>query len=448
MSTPKKMSVRDRIAMMQRRGGGNAAATSADDDEGTAEPPPPPGAATFGDDPPTGRELKSGPIKRGGAGMLSAVFSSRHAVLYSDPVIWFWEDEARTRPKGTPFKLTAGAKVLPTAGTEGSIEACDEGCGKARVLRLKASTREDAQSWWTAIGLAVHAAFPPEDPTTLSGGDSSPHPTAATCGLDRLINDTEPAASSSPGRGAGNSTRMGQLVGGVELGGESERDEMNVKEALAQQVGVGAASPLHPAAGLAGLAGGSAGSGGSGAFGHIAPGGRDDERSDGSADEISASDDDDDDRSVASELTPSEPDSEEPEEVALKRQATMDSLMATEHLAAHLLSSAMEGVLREMAGSLIDDIGLIAPDKPIAPRRSPHVPPHVAPPALKRLLTPEQLEVYDEVNEHRRILAAAAAISGKMVEVHEEVVNSHAATKLQVRAGPPDCHRACPPDSM
>jgi hypothetical protein len=170
------LSVRDRIANMQKRGGGKAAAApvesargaSSSGKEHAAAPsaPTPTPAFDASNSAPSGRELKGGMLKRGGTGALLAMWSSRHVVLYSDPVLCFFDDPLRggasMTPRGPPFKLTRWTRVQPTAGLEGSIEAQDEPNCKPRTLKLKATSKEEAQGWWTAIQLAVHDAFPPE----------------------------------------------------------------------------------------------------------------------------------------------------------------------------------------------------------------------------------------------------------------------------------------------
>ena len=119
------------------------------------------------DERPVGVELRSGWLKRGGTGVLSAVFSRRFAVLYADPVLAFFEDEARQKPKGT-WRLTPITRVKPTGIEDATIETPGTD-GKAKTLKLRAMNGEGP----AVRGCGTYTHVQPL-PCTLA--TRSPHP--------------------------------------------------------------------------------------------------------------------------------------------------------------------------------------------------------------------------------------------------------------------------------
>lgn len=70
---------------------------------------------------PSGKQLKAGDLKRGGTGLLSAVFTKRHVVLFSDPMLCFFDDA--TCSKARVRVLTLGRAMRDTR-TNGAASPC------------------------------------------------------------------------------------------------------------------------------------------------------------------------------------------------------------------------------------------------------------------------------------------------------------------------------------
>ncbi len=123
-------------------------------------------------DTPSGAELKSGWLKRGGTGVLAAMYSKRFVVLHAGPVLALYEDEARTKPKGV-WPMPLGTRVVPDNATDASITSEDD--GKPRVLRLRAMDA-DGPAWWLAMqeALDVAAAAAPTAATSASASAAVP----------------------------------------------------------------------------------------------------------------------------------------------------------------------------------------------------------------------------------------------------------------------------------
>ena len=183
-------------------------------------------------DTPTGAEIHSGWLKRGGTGMLSALYSKRFVVLHADPLLAFYEDEARLKPKGT-WRLSAGTRVSPDAADNATIETpSDDGGSKPKALRLRA-INADGPAWWLKLQAAVDAALSVAATPALAVPAAAPVAAPVATPAEAAAEAAEAADAAPPMLGkptaAGSRVSVsrpmhssGQLVGGIELGGEAD----------------------------------------------------------------------------------------------------------------------------------------------------------------------------------------------------------------------------------
>ena len=179
----------------------------------------------------TGAQVRAGFIKRSaGESKLATVMLTRYTILFSDPIFIFYQDEARTVPKGG-FEIVRGHRVVHE-GTTCSIEP-SEGF-KARSLRLQASSAEEATEWVASIAAAIAGAFPPaaEPVESATPADPSSPTPSSPASPKKPIDGAPDPMKEKPSGGASPSTKRtlffwkakasndGIAVGGVELGGE------------------------------------------------------------------------------------------------------------------------------------------------------------------------------------------------------------------------------------
>ena len=169
---------------------------------------------------PTGTELHAGWLKRGGTGVLAAAYTRRYVVLFSEPTLAFYEDDARSKLKNT-WVLEAGTRVTPSSNNDATIET-PSAEGKPRVLRLRSTVPSEGPTWWTAIQMAVaNAPTPsappdvPDEPDDLAAAVEALHRNSISA--PPHLADEPPAHFKKSRSSMPQST--GQLMGGVELGG-------------------------------------------------------------------------------------------------------------------------------------------------------------------------------------------------------------------------------------
>ena len=147
-----------------------------------------------------GTELHAGTLSRPSAGLFSSLFSSCFAVLYSDPVLIFYEDKGRQQLKDTwPLGMQT---VCSVTGRTILVRQAE------RSLKLRASNASDASVWHTAIRTAVELAHL----ITVSNDSDSPQMVSA-------VPDMETPSSTEKRPRLTSYEMSGALVGGVELGG-------------------------------------------------------------------------------------------------------------------------------------------------------------------------------------------------------------------------------------
>ena len=174
----------------------------------------------------TGAQLKAGFLKRSaGEGKLADVFYRRFTALYSDPMLCFFEDEERSRLKGS-VHLARGTTCEsgPTSMVLVSVPA--SGDTKAKQLKLQFPTAEEAADWLRALTGALAEAYPQAP---------APAPAPAPVSTESVVLTTQPAAAApAPAATAPpEPTKRGSsfwrptfhetsiMMGGVELGGEN-----------------------------------------------------------------------------------------------------------------------------------------------------------------------------------------------------------------------------------
>lgn len=146
------MSIKERMAALQAASGPKEGPT----DAAAGKPPPASRAKSFS----AGAEVHSGWIKRSGTGILSNIFYRRCCVLHADPLLVFYEDEARQKykpphaalPCDTSLELVDGvlAITIPATAT-----------AKAATVRLSAAEGvETLEDWERRIEDALRAAYP------------------------------------------------------------------------------------------------------------------------------------------------------------------------------------------------------------------------------------------------------------------------------------------------
>ena len=174
----------------------------------------------------TGAQLKAGFLKRSaGEGKLADVFYRRFTALYSDPMLCFFEDEERSRLKGS-VHLARGTTCEsgPTSMVLVSVPA--SGDTKAKQLKLQFPTAEEAADWLRALTGALAEAYPQAP---------APAPAPAPGSTESVVLTTQPAAAAPAPEPAAppEPTKRGSsfwrptfhetsiMMGGVELGGEN-----------------------------------------------------------------------------------------------------------------------------------------------------------------------------------------------------------------------------------
>jgi len=174
----------------------------------------------------TGAQLKAGFLKRSaGEGKLADVFYRRFTALYSDPMLCFFEDEERSRLKGS-VHLVRGTTCEsgPTSMVLVSVPA--SGDTKAKQLKLQFPTEEEAADWLRALTGALAEAYPQAP---------APAPAPAPVSTESVVLTTQPAAAAPAPAAAAppEPTKRGSsfwrptfhetsiMMGGVELGGEN-----------------------------------------------------------------------------------------------------------------------------------------------------------------------------------------------------------------------------------
>ena len=174
----------------------------------------------------TGAQLKAGFLKRSaGEGKLADVFYRRFTALYSDPMLCFFEDEERSRLKGS-VHLARGTTCEsgPTSMVLVSVPA--SGDTKAKQLKLQFPTAEEAADWLRALTGALAEAYPQAP---------APAPAPAPVSTESVVLTTQPAAAAPAPEPAAppEPTKRGSsfwrptfhetsiMMGGVELGGEN-----------------------------------------------------------------------------------------------------------------------------------------------------------------------------------------------------------------------------------
>ena len=174
----------------------------------------------------TGAQLKAGFLKRSaGEGKLADVFYRRFTALYSDPMLCFFEDEERSRLKGS-VHLARGTTCEsgPTSMVLVSVPA--SGDTKAKQLKLQFPTAEEAADWLRALTGALAEAYPQAP---------APAPAPAPVSTESVVLTTQPAAAAPAPAAAAppEPTKRGSsfwrptfhetsiMMGGVELGGEN-----------------------------------------------------------------------------------------------------------------------------------------------------------------------------------------------------------------------------------
>ena len=174
----------------------------------------------------TGAQLKAGFLKRSaGEGKLADVFYRRFTALYSDPMLCFFEDEERSRLKGS-VHLARGTTCEsgPTSMVLVSVPA--SGDTKAKQLKLQFPTAEEAADWLRALTGALAEAYPQAP---------APAPAPAPVSTESVVLTTRPAAAAPAPAAAAppEPTKRGSsfwrptfhetsiMMGGVELGGEN-----------------------------------------------------------------------------------------------------------------------------------------------------------------------------------------------------------------------------------
>jgi hypothetical protein len=177
-----------------------------------------------------GVELRAGSLSRPTTGLFSALYSTCHAVLCSDPVLLFYEDSKRQRLKdlwtfGRPTVCTVSGRSL-------LLQPCASTSHSERSLKVRCTNASDASAWQLAIQSAIDAAFGPAE--TAPAEAPTPHLLPPSSHADGEQQDGARARETS-------FQVSGALMGGVELGGSLELPPA-------------AASPAHapPPAGTAG----------------------------------------------------------------------------------------------------------------------------------------------------------------------------------------------------
>ena len=168
---------------------------------------------------PTGAVLKVGWLKRGGTGVLAAVYSRRFTILTADPMLSFFEDETRSRPKGT-WSLPPGT-TCTCSGADANLDSPADG-GKPRVLKLREAATGEGADWWRALSDALSAAGPAGavgPPTSAEPPTSSEPPEPIKTPPSAVMGAPSPQ-SSHVGQLMPQGSYVGQLMGGVELGGD------------------------------------------------------------------------------------------------------------------------------------------------------------------------------------------------------------------------------------
>ena len=109
------------------------------------------GGARVARDEPTGAKVHAGWLSKAGAGIMSAVFQKRWCVVYADPAMAYYADEACTQPKGgIPL---AGATVS-VAEDMLQVVANDPKAGKSVSSKFRAESPADAEDWAARIRAA------------------------------------------------------------------------------------------------------------------------------------------------------------------------------------------------------------------------------------------------------------------------------------------------------
>ena len=172
----------------------------------------------------TGDIVRAGWVQRSAGthafGLLPS-YLRQYAVLFSDPALWFFEDEERTRPAGmapllpgrTTFTLTN--MKMRNRVLEAELETIGNpwpGSGQpsGKAVRLRFAGASEAQLWLEAVNSVLNTAAPVQSPPPPAAAAASP-----------IATPLAPAPLSSSGKAATTSMKLGQLVGGVELGGNS-----------------------------------------------------------------------------------------------------------------------------------------------------------------------------------------------------------------------------------
>ena len=180
----------------------------------------------------TGAQLKAGLLKRSaGEGKLADVFFRRFTALHSDPMLCFFEDEERSRPKGS-VHLVRGTtcEAGPSPMVLVSVPASSD--TKAKQLKLQLPTAEDAAEWLRALTGALAEAYP-------QAPAPAPAPAPSPVSTEGVVLTT-PSAAAAPAPEAAappEPTKRGSsfwrptfhkesiMMGGVELGGENAPKE-------------------------------------------------------------------------------------------------------------------------------------------------------------------------------------------------------------------------------
>ena len=115
------------------------------------------GGARVARDEPTGAKVHAGWLSKAGAGIMSAVFQKRWCVIYADPAMAYYADEACTQPKGgIPL---AGATVS-VAEDMLQVVANDPKAGKSVSSKFRAESPADAEDWAARIRAAANQPPP------------------------------------------------------------------------------------------------------------------------------------------------------------------------------------------------------------------------------------------------------------------------------------------------
>ena len=126
----------------------------------------------MGDEAPDGDLLHSGFLERARMG---TVYNKRYFELYSEPALFYYEDETKTKIRGM---VRLSEATLLISGDKLQLVATDSK-GNSSTLKLKATSADEAHDWGMRIKDAIENAPPEMDPETAKfmaehAGDMAP----------------------------------------------------------------------------------------------------------------------------------------------------------------------------------------------------------------------------------------------------------------------------------